>query len=277
MTMDGPTVVAWNGSPSSRNALLWAIDRERHRTVGLLLLTVIDTHFEHLGSAAMDELVVAGTAALDAERTWIAGAAPEVPVSTMLLEGRVEEALTAQCPADSLLAVGADESHRWPHEWSLAARLASAATPPVVIVRDSPDMRRAGVVVGVDGSPTSLEAARLGATEAEARGDILHLVYASPDLTRAAVHDDHGRHSEEHAILDDARRDVSSHFPTLRIEQHLDEDSAEASLLRHSGGARLVVVGSRQRGPIQRLMLGSVSQFLARTATCPLMIVKPHS
>lgn len=39
--------------------------------------------------------------------------------------------------------------------------------------------------------------------------------------------------------------------------------------------ADLLVVGSHQKGPIRRLLLGSVSDKLAHEAPCPVLIVKP--
>ena len=85
--MGTTSVVAWKGSASSRVALLWALERERSLPGGLVLLTVIDEAFQSCGLAAMDELRVAATQALDAEVAWIRQAAPEVAVTGTVLEG----------------------------------------------------------------------------------------------------------------------------------------------------------------------------------------------
>lgn len=52
----------------------------------------------------------------------------------------------------------------------------------------------------------------------------------------------------------------------------VDGDAAE-ELAAFSEGLDLLVVGSRGYGPVRRLMLGSTSLHLARTARCPLLVL----
>ena len=40
-------------------------------------------------------------------------------------------------------------------------------------------------------------------------------------------------------------------------------------------GADLIVVGTHERGAVGRLFLGSVSDYVVRHATCPVMVVRP--
>lgn len=42
-------------------------------------------------------------------------------------------------------------------------------------------------------------------------------------------------------------------------------------------GADLIVVGTHGRGPVGRLFLGSVSDYVVRHARCPVMVVRPSS
>jgi nucleotide-binding universal stress UspA family protein len=40
-------------------------------------------------------------------------------------------------------------------------------------------------------------------------------------------------------------------------------------------GADLIVVGSHGRGPVGRFLVGSVSDFIVRHASCPVLVVRP--
>ena len=67
----------------------------------------------------------------------------------------------------------------------LGAHLAAHARCPVAVVRHDPDgptPPEAPIVVGVDGSPASLEAARVAAREAWMRGRALVVVHARPPV-----------------------------------------------------------------------------------------------
>jgi nucleotide-binding universal stress UspA family protein len=47
----------------------------------------------------------------------------------------------------------------------------------------------------------------------------------------------------------------------------------EAAVAEH---ADMVLVGSHGRGPVGRLLLGSVSEFVVRNAPCPVLVVRPR-
>jgi nucleotide-binding universal stress UspA family protein len=273
--MGATSVVAWNGSATSRAALLWALDREQSGSGGLLLLTVIDEVFQGCGQAAMDELRVAAEQALDAELAWIRRAAPAVVVSAAVLEGDPEKELLQSCPPGSTLVVGQRAPHEPFRRWSLAARLASQAAVPVVIVRPGSERDRSGVVVGVDGSKASKEASLFAAGEALRRHDSLHAVHAWLEKTRGPVseafeRDDLLRHQ---LVLDETVKVLQDTFPALRIQRHLDTGAPASVLMRHAPKAALLVVGSRGHGPVKQFLLGSVSSALILTADCPLAIV----
>jgi nucleotide-binding universal stress UspA family protein len=58
------------------------------------------------------------------------------------------------------------------------------------------------------------------------------------------------------------------------IERRVDDGPAGDVLVDASEGAALVVVGSRGRGGLAGMVLGSVSQHVARHAHCPVVIVR---
>lgn len=269
------SVVAWNGSASSRAALLWGLERERSGLGGLMLLTVIDEAFRSCGQPAMDELTVAARQALEAEAAWIGQIAPEVAVTVTLFEGDPERELLRHAPEGSMLVVGRQEAHSHLHRRSLASRLASRASVPVALIRTDPGQDRTGVVAGVDGSTASTGAALVAAEEATRRREPLHLVHAwpGPGPGLAAMADAEGDLANHRRLLDEAERSIREGFPSLTIESHLEPGPAASALSRHALTAALLVVGSRAHGPVKRVLLGSVSRTLAETTDCPLVIV----
>jgi nucleotide-binding universal stress UspA family protein len=57
------------------------------------------------------------------------------------------------------------------------------------------------------------------------------------------------------------------------VEAHAVYGNAVAELARYSGSVDLLLVGSRGYGPFGRLVHGSTSNQLARTALCPLLVL----
>ena len=68
---------------------------------------------------------------------------------------------------------------------------------------------------------------------------------------------------------------VTERAGTLDVQTVLEFADPRSLLVRESEGAALVVLGSRGRGPVQSLLLGSVGAAVARHATCPVVIHRP--
>jgi nucleotide-binding universal stress UspA family protein len=133
------------------------------------------------------------------------------------------------------------------------------------------------VVVGVDGSPLSLDALQWAAEEAQLRHTGLRVVHGwrPPIRFPAPLTDDpivRDEAARAQAILDDAVRTTRAEIP---IEPVLVEGPPVRTLLKESERARLLVVGSRGRGGFPGLLLGSVSQHCAQHARCPVAVVRP--
>jgi nucleotide-binding universal stress UspA family protein len=64
--------------------------------------------------------------------------------------------------------------------------------------------------------------------------------------------------------------EVPGHF---RVRRHGLDGTASALLVEFSTAVDLVVVGSRGRGGVSGLLLGSTSQAVLHHAVCPVMIV----
>lgn len=137
------------------------------------------------------------------------------------------------------------------------------------------------VVVGVDGSSTSLTAAEHAARAAVARSRPLHLVhgylhplgYGVPlnpyDLGVPAPTE------ESRKMLEQVAAELVGRHPTLRVEVRQVAGGPGVTLVEESRRAELVVVGSRGVGGFAGLLLGSVSNQVAQHGHCPVLVVRP--
>jgi nucleotide-binding universal stress UspA family protein len=137
------------------------------------------------------------------------------------------------------------------------------------------------ILVGVDGSEASQEAARLAAQIAIRFGARLTLACVVPHLLLPP--DAYGLNIEEveqgnreyaEKVLADSLGKLGEagvHAETLVLTGPPAESLAEAAL---SGDADLVVVGSRGRGAVARVFLGSVSDRLVHISTKPVLVAR---
>jgi nucleotide-binding universal stress UspA family protein len=143
------------------------------------------------------------------------------------------------------------------------------------------------IVVGLDGSADAGRALDWGTDEAALEGRVLVLAHAVqpwgfPALGTvngggeyAALVDD--LRTAGRAVIAEARRRVEERRPGLEVVELLGSSDPRALLLDASRRASLVVVGSRGRGPVHRLLLGSVSLSVSKHAACPVVVCRPPS
>ncbi|MFF6783686.1 universal stress protein [Streptomyces sp. NPDC012510] len=135
------------------------------------------------------------------------------------------------------------------------------------------------LVVGVDGSEPSLRAVDWAADEAVLRGVQLRLVHASlwQWYEGAALAEDLGKPSEQvlaDGIVDGAARRARTRQPDLKVVTEVLPEEPEYALVREGRQASALVLGSRGRGGIAELLLGSVSLTVAAYATCPVIVLR---
>ena len=138
------------------------------------------------------------------------------------------------------------------------------------------------VAVGVDGSAESMVAARWAAQEAIRRHLSLTLVNGftepvtgyhpgyppAPGLTEA-------RRTVTHDVLGAAASELRARFPELEMRTAAVHDDPRRAMVDAAQHAALTVVGSRGRGRIPEVILGSVALYVASHATSPVAVVPP--
>ncbi|TCC30773.1 universal stress protein [Kribbella speibonae] len=127
-------------------------------------------------------------------------------------------------------------------------------------------MKHRPVVVGIDGSPAADAAIKWGTTEAAALRSPLHLVYA---VTAGSPPSQAGE------VVYKAVAQARGLMPGITIDSRIETGSPSAALVKASGSAAVVVIGSRGLGVMIGALVGSTGLDLAANARCPVVVVRP--
>ncbi|AYF28880.1 universal stress protein UspA [Micromonospora tulbaghiae] len=160
---------------------------------------------------------------------------------------------------------------------STAVSVTAHAHCPVVVVRDGQAATSGPVVAGSDGSASALRALGFAVERAAQRDVPLRVLRAweppgdrwvPPDFDPEQVA------ASERAAAEAELAPWRESFPDVPVEIEAVPGSASALLVEASRSAQLVVVGSRGRGGLRGMLLGSVSQQLIQHSHCPVAVVR---
>lgn len=134
------------------------------------------------------------------------------------------------------------------------------------------------IVVGVDGSPTSVRALRWAAGQAAVTGAQVHAVMAWMPPSDYALGSgyvaDVGWAEDTAAVLEKTIEEALDGDAAEQVERRVVRGHPAQVLLDAAVGADLLVVGSRGHGGFTGMLLGSVSQHLVAHAPCPVLVVR---
>ncbi|CAG7646373.1 universal stress protein [Actinacidiphila bryophytorum] len=135
------------------------------------------------------------------------------------------------------------------------------------------------LIVGIDGSEPSLRAVDWAVAEAAHHGLVLHLVHAtlwdpyedrsSPDSAAQSTAE-----GPAAGVVASAARRAAHADPTVEVSTATVSADPITALLQLSESASAVVVGTRGRGGISGMLLGSTSLEVAAHAKCPVVVVR---
>ncbi|WP_112133404.1 universal stress protein [Glycomyces dulcitolivorans] len=133
-------------------------------------------------------------------------------------------------------------------------------------------------VVGIDGSPASLDALRWAIDHAERLGAVVEAlhVWQIPNLYGSPVEDLPGESFEATAkrALHGSIGEVLGGRTDAPVEPATRQGYAPKILVERSETADLLVVGSRGRGALAGTLLGSVGLHCVTHARCPVVVVR---
>ena len=133
------------------------------------------------------------------------------------------------------------------------------------------------VVVGFDRSEAAMHALRWALAEARRIGATVDVVaayelaaYAGPSTDQVL---EWLRHEAEESVQA-AVRAAAKTDPDVATRPTVRRGAAGPVLVAAATGAHLLVLGSRGRGPVASLLLGSVAQHCTAHAPCPVVVLR---
>lgn len=167
---------------------------------------------------------------------------------------------------------------------SVTTGVAHRAHVPVVVVpfkastKVGAGMKK--IVVGVDGSPESMRALAWAYDEALASGAVLDVVHAWAypySVSRNSMRE--VRKPMEFEAANELQTSLDSLGARLTegsvvVHPKLCENTPAEALLKAGSRADLIVVGSRGRGGLRSVLLGSVSRSVMYHSLCPVAVVR---
>jgi nucleotide-binding universal stress UspA family protein len=289
-TINPPIIVGVDGSVSARQAVLWAAREAAHRKAPLRLVhaTVAIGGYTPvaLPQEVYDALAGEGRESLRQATELVRDLTPGVDVSTDLRTGSPAQILVAESRAARMLVLGSRGLGGFTGMLvgSVAVALAAHGHCPIVVVRGehTTDTGSRPVVVGIDGSPASEAAIGFAFEQASWLGVLLVALHTWSDTIPAStlpnvMVDWKSVEEEEQRVLAERLAGWQEKYPDVSVQRVFTPGRPAHSLLVQTREAQLVVVGSRGRGGVKGMLLGSTSQALLHHSACPVAVVRPES
>ncbi|WP_340687989.1 universal stress protein [Amycolatopsis coloradensis] len=290
----GKAVIAGvDGMTSSLTAVRWAAAEARRRRVELRLVHAFDKDSleypqplptrEELADMAR----IRGQRLLRKAREIAREAAPSVETQLILRYEKPAQALLTMSEDAGLLVLGPEEIRPLGRMLvgSVSIGLAAHAKCPIAVVRPHAAEEEAptegAVVVGIDGTRTSEAALALAFEEASWRRAPLVAVHTWDDAFLSALFEEarwtlDAREIEEREseVLAERLAGWQEKYPDVAVDRVVVRGRPADELLRHADRAQLLVVGSRGRGGVAGMLLGSTSQHVLSYALCPVIVAR---
>jgi len=140
------------------------------------------------------------------------------------------------------------------------------------------------IVVGVDGSPTSRDALRWAAREAELRHCPLDVVYGwqvkgeprPPGEWGGVAPPVEAYQKQAQARIQAVVDEVLPNGANCELTVHAIHKPAGRALLSFCGTADLLVVGTKEHGRLAGWLVGSTSDEALKNAACTVVVVRPQ-
>lgn len=292
-TLESPIVVGVAGAGAGDQALHWAA-RLAART-GTSLVAVHASDPESFASRVVGAEMMAVTAVLEAEEEslreveqQVAALAEELGISARVdaVRGSPVSALLEYQDEAAVIVVGTGAKGAV-EEFVLGSTslgVSAHARCPVVVINPGVDidsLTHGRIGVAVDGSADSRRAARAALALAEltdAKVTALNTWYLEVVdgfvVTEPESPEWQQLEADRHALVEGVLAPLRANYPGVDVDVQVVRGPVVMTLRDHAEHWDVVVVGSRGRGGLRGRLLGSVSQRMMRTASCPVLIAR---
>ena len=281
-----PVVVGVDGSEGSRAAQSWAVTEATDGGCPLHLLCAWQFETAEPMAPLLPSFEDECRAIVEAASADAKTASPQIKVRGSVVHSQPAAALIEASRDAELVVVGSRGLGEVKQllVGSISMQVAAHALCPVVVVRAVAEQPRppGRIVVGVDGSPLSVEATGFAFERAARRGlglTVLHAwdptFYNSGVALTALTEAWDDLEFEQKTATAAAIAEWAEKYPDVDVQLHVTSGRPADLLVDASENAALVVVGSRGRGGFTGLLLGSVSRNVLNRALCPVAVVRP--
>jgi nucleotide-binding universal stress UspA family protein len=269
-------LVGYDGSPGSEQALSWAVREARSRGTVLTVCHAYGPGFAvppgedavlDIARRIGEQVVASGLR--QAQHLMGAG-----KLRSLLVEGSAAAVLCEHCHDASMVVVGSRGlgGVAGLQLGSVSSQAAAHASGRVVVVRGhwrpAAGFVPGPIAVGANGSPLSRAVLDFAFEEASLRQAPVLAVCALADAPGSL-----GGSGERQGQFEDAIGRWEKKYPEVAVMRRVTQGSARDALLTAAHDAQMLVMGSRGRGGVRGMMLGSVSLAALYHAPCPVGVV----
>lgn len=225
----------------------------------------------YAGAEVYEELREAGQKVLDDARHFIQQENSPVEVTYVLTAAAPIEALENEAREASTVVIGTDNI-TWPDRifgGAVATHIALHAPCPVIVVpeRAYPTPLSGGVVIALDGDTPARGPLHFAFEQADANGDVLHVLHAIPlGTTRTDA-------ESIRANIKEILFGWSDRYPQVRVLLNFPLDDADEACIRATEHSELVVIGRPHRHGLPFALARPLAAEVLKHAHCPVAVV----
>ncbi|HDZ59222.1 MAG TPA: universal stress protein [Actinobacteria bacterium] len=276
-------LVAFDGSPSSRNALRQAITLGERRRRPVEVLAVVPDYegdLELVGVSNLKETLRGPTDRLAAQAREVADSL-SAEVDIRVEHGEAYEKIIDAAKTDDcdLIVMGRRGLRRMERMLmgSVTARVISHSGTNVLVIPRDADIGWENICVATDGSQYSEAALELAieyARELDGRITIVAAVDSHPEYYGGATDFVDKMGEKATANLRDAAGKVKAAGVSVQTLLLRGEPAQELTDMAKREGCGIIFAGSRGRSGIKKLLMGSVTEKIIGMACCPVFVAK---